>query len=68
MLKDFGLVNPSDYVGLPLEEAKNRAQNNGYTTRIVEMDGKGFMVTEDLKNNRLNFRVRGNVITDVYPG
>lgn len=68
MLKDFGLVNASHYVGVSLEKAQMIASQNGYTTRIVEKDGQGFMVTEDLKNNRLNLRVRNNIVTDVYPG
>lgn len=68
MADNFGLVSVSEYKGLTLNEAKAKAESKGFTTRVVEIDGRSLMVTADLKNNRLNFRVNGNVITDVYPG
>jgi hypothetical protein len=68
MVKDSGIINPKDYIGLTLEDATELAKKNGFSTRIVEMNGNPLIVTADLKNNRLNFRVRENKITDVYPG
>lgn len=68
MVDNFGLVSVSDYKGLTLNEAKTKAESKGFTTRVVEIDGKSLIVTHDLKNNRLNFRVKSDVIIDVYPG
>jgi hypothetical protein len=68
MAKNFGIINPNEYIGLILEEAQEVAKVNGFSTRIVEKDGTALFVTMDLRNNRLNFRVRDNKITDVYPG
>lgn len=68
MANNFGIVTPQDYIGLSLEEAKQKATENGFTTRIVEVDGNSLMLTEDLKNYRINFRVRNNKIIDAYPG
>lgn len=68
MAKDFGVINPKEYIGLILEEAEEVAKTNGFSTRIVEMNGTALFVTMELRNNRLNFRVSDNKITDVYPG
>ena len=68
MIKNFGIVNPADYLGLTLEVAKVKAKEEGITPRVVEVDGDSLMLTEDLKNNRINFRVKSNIIIDVYPG
>jgi hypothetical protein len=68
MIKNFGMVVPADYVGITLEVATVKAKENGFSSRVVEVDGKSLMITEDLKNNRINFRVKGGVVTDVYPG
>jgi len=68
MAKNFGIVNPSDYLGLTLEIAKVKAKEDGFSPRVVELDGSSIMLTEDLKNNRINFRVKNNLVIDVYPG
>jgi hypothetical protein len=68
MIKNFGMVVSADYVGMTLEVATVKAKENGFSSRVVEVDGKSLMITEDLKNNRINFRVKGGVVTDVYPG
>ena len=68
MAKNFGIVDPLEYRGLIINEAEQIATQNGFTTRIVESDGKSLIVTMDLKPNRLNFRVKNNVVIDVYPG
>ena len=67
-VKNFGIVTPSEYNGLPLMEAQKKAMEAGFTTRIVEDNGKSFIVTSDLKSNRINFRVLNNIIIDTYTG
>jgi hypothetical protein len=57
-----------DWIGLALNEAYERAESIGYTTRIVEENGNSYMVTADFKSNRLNLRVRDNIIIGLYTG
>ena len=67
-LRNNGIIEKREYVGKTLQEAKEYAESGGFTIRIVEEDGKAFMVTYDFKINRLNFRLRNNKVTDVFGG
>jgi len=63
-----GLITEQEWKGLTLKEAIDKAKIKGFTHRIVEENGKSLMVDADPKNNRLNFRVRDNIIIGVFPG
>jgi hypothetical protein len=63
-----GLITESEWKGLSLKEAIDKANLKKLTYRIVEEDGKSFLVDADPKNNRINFRVRSGYITGAYPG
>ena len=67
-LRNSGIITKNEYVGKTLEEAKKYAEEGGFTVRIVEQDGKSFVLTMDAKSDRLNFRVLNGYITDVYGG
>jgi hypothetical protein len=67
-LKDFGMITEAEYVGKTYEDAKSKAEKAGLTTRIVEKDGNAYMLTMDLNANRINFRVRRNIVTAAYGG
>ncbi len=67
-LRNMGIITKGEYEGRTLEEATAYAHAGGFITRIVEQDGNSFMVTMDLKANRLNFRVNNNIITECYGG
>lgn len=67
-LRNNGIIEKREYVGKTLEEATKYAKDGGFTIRIVEEDGKTFMVTHDHKTNRLNFRLNNNKVTDVFGG
>jgi len=41
-----------------LEKANEYAEAGGFITRIVEKDGNAFVLTMDVKTNRLNFRIK----------
>jgi hypothetical protein len=62
------MVTSREYEGLTLEEATEKAKRRGFTVRIVEQDGKAFMLTMDFINNRINFRVRNGLILEAYAG
>jgi len=68
MLQNFGILTPSHYIGLSLKDAQEKAKEQGFTTRVTEVDGSSLIITEDLKSNRINFRLSNNVVTDVYTG
>ncbi len=63
-----GMVTSREYEGLTLEEATEKAKGRGFTVRIVEQDGKAFMLTMDFINNRINFRLRNGLILEAYAG
>jgi hypothetical protein len=68
MAKNFGIITPSEWKGLTLEDAKKKATNEGFATRISEIDGRSLMLTMDFKSDRINFRVRDNKIVEAYTG
>jgi hypothetical protein len=67
-LRNNGIFSKEEYIGKTIDEAKKYAEEGGFIIRIVEEDGKSFMLTMDFITNRLNFRVRGGYVTDVYGG
>lgn len=67
-LKNFGIITEKDYVGKTLEDAEKKAKNDGFTTRVVEKDGQQYMVTMEYRTDRINFRVRNNIVTSIYGG
>jgi hypothetical protein len=63
-----GLVTSSHYEGLTLEQANEKARLNGLTPRVVEIDGKSLMLTMELMNHRVNFRVRNGLVIEAWAG
>lgn len=63
-----GLVTSSHYEGLTIEEANEKALQNGLTPRVVEVDGRSIMLTVENKSYRVNFRVRDGVVIEAYAG
>jgi hypothetical protein len=59
-LRNNGLVSEWEYKGKTLEEATKYAEQGGFIIRIVEKEGIPLMLTHDVKENRLNFRTKGN--------
>ena len=67
-LKNFGIISERDYVGKTLEEAEKKAKDDGFVTRVVEKDGHQYMLTMELRADRINLRVRNNIVTSIYGG
>ena len=67
-VKNFGMITESEWIGLTIKEAIERAESWGFNYRIVEENGKPLMVNMDLKLNRINFRLRDDKVTGVYGG
>lgn len=67
-MKNFGIITESEWIGLSVKEAYEKAKVDGFTPRITEENGRPFMVTSDLKQNRINFRVSNDKIIGAYGG
>jgi hypothetical protein len=67
-LRNNGIYTQEEYVGKTIEEGTKYANEGGFITRITETDGKPLMLTMEYRTNRLNFRVKGDKIIDVYGG
>jgi len=57
-----------NYIGLTIKEAVERAKSEEFIFRVVKQDGIIFVVTCDLRLNRLNFEIENNKITNCYIG
>lgn len=67
-LRNNGLVSEWEYKGKTLEEATLYAKQGGFDVRVVEIDGQSKMLDMSVSNSRVNFRVKGDVVTAVYTG
>jgi len=67
-LRNFGLFSESEYKGKTLEEATKYAEEGGFVTRIVELEGDVKMLDMSVRGDRINFRVRNGLITDAFGG
>jgi hypothetical protein len=55
-------------IGLTVDQATTWATANGYTVRVVEVDGVGQVVTMDYKLDRINLVVAKGVVTSAKMG
>ncbi len=67
-LRNGGIITKGEYEGKTIQEALKYAKEGGFETRIVEEDGKSYMLTADQKTNRINFRVMRGIVIDAYGG
>lgn len=67
-LRNLGVFSEAEYKGLTIEEATKYAEDGGFTTRIVERDGEYFMLDTSARADRINFRVRNDLVTAAFGG
>jgi len=67
-LRDNGIITKADYIGKTLGEASKHAENGGYVTRVVSNNGHSPMLDMDANQNRMNFIISNDRVTDVYGG
>ena len=67
-LRNNGMITKKEYVGKTLQEAIKYATDGGFVTRIVEKNGKAEMLDISARADRLNFRLRDEIVTDVFGG
>ena len=59
-------VKEKEWIGMTINEANNKAKSLGYTCRIVEEDGKAFILPYSNKPNVLNLRLRDGKVVALY--
>lgn len=59
---------PGTYTGHSLDEAERFAEKHGVAWRVVERDGESLPATMDYRPERLNFTIRGRIVTEVRKG
>jgi hypothetical protein len=52
-------------LGLDENEAESLIINNGFIFRVVARDGKSFLVTQDIRRNRVNVHILGSKVSFV---
>ena len=67
-LRNNGIYSKNEYVGKTLEEATKYAEQGGFVIRIVQREGIPLMLDNSVKENRLNFRIKGDRVVDVFGG
>jgi len=67
-MRNGGIITKEEYVGKSLQEANKYAEEGGFITRIVEENGISKMLDMSNRGDRLNFRVRNGIVTDVFGG
>lgn len=67
-LRNNGIISESEYKGKTLEEATKYAESGGFIIRIVEENGIPKMLDMSVKDNRINFRVNGGIVTAAFGG
>jgi hypothetical protein len=64
----FDVSKPDSLIGQPLEKVKAACEAANVRCRVVEIDGKPLIVTMDFLAERLNFKVKDGLITEVSKG
>lgn len=67
-LRNNGIISESEYKDKTLEEATKYAESGGFIIRIVEENGIPKMLDMSVKENRINFRVNGGIVTAAFGG
>ncbi|MDC0187919.1 hypothetical protein OAJ05_01790, partial [Verrucomicrobia bacterium] len=61
-------LNEKSFLGLNVKEAQTLAKANTLSSRVVEIDGKPQVTTEDYRPERFNFFVKNGKVIRVNKG
>jgi len=67
-LRHNGIITEKEYVGRKLQEAIRYAEDGGFITRVVETDGNQVMLDMSSKADRINFRVKNDIVIAAFGG
>ena len=68
VLRNNGIITEKEYVGKTLEEATKYATDGGFITRVVETNGIQIMLDMSNRADRINFRVKNDIVTAAFGG
>ena len=60
--------DPKSYIGLTESGATSRAKQNNIDYRVVRRDNERYLVTMNMRNDRLNFEIDKGIVTEAYGG
>lgn len=55
-------------IGLTLEEARFQLSVKRVNNRVVRIDGKSMVITDDLNFDRVNLEIENNIVIRIYNG
>jgi hypothetical protein len=64
----FDVKNATSLVGQKLDDVKPALDAAEIRYRVIELDGEPMVMTMDYLPERLNFKIKGGVITEVSKG
>ncbi len=62
------MFSTQSLIGLTKEAAKDLAEKNGYTIRVMNEDGQAFMGTMDIRSDRINLSISGGKVVEAKVG
>jgi hypothetical protein len=68
MSQHFGMITEREYLDKTLEQATEKATQAGLVVRIVEKDGQHIMLDMSNRGDRINFRIKNNIVTAAFGG
>jgi len=51
-------------IGKSLSEARRISKENGYDTRVSLVDGRVCMITDDIRNDRIDLIINNDIVTN----
>lgn len=55
-------------LGMNGEQASKKIKDDGFICRIVEQDGESYIITDDLRSDRVNLRINNNKVIEAHRG
>ncbi len=55
-------------IGMTESEAEGLAVTHGYRMRVVQRDGEHYILTMELRADRINVRIMKGLVTETYVG
>jgi hypothetical protein len=68
MSQHFGMITEREYLDKTLEQATEKDTQAGLVVRIVEKDGQHIMLDMSNRGDRINFRIKNNIVTAAFGG
>ena len=65
---EIDVTKAETLIGQPLEKVQAACDAAKVRHRVIEVDGESRMVTRDYLPNRLNFKVKAGLVTEVSKG